>query len=303
MAAEEFLSNLARKWEPTELQKQEVAANQRHLRELLHESRLPVLDSYLSGSYSRDTALRPIDDVDIVFIVEPSHWSQWPSLWRPEPYEVLDSFARAIRHRYTLSSVYGQRRSVNLRLSDLDIDVVPALSANEHSSAIYVPDRQARTWILSNPKEHARQATQVNRSRDGQLKPLVKLLKLWNRQLPSTAQVKSFLLETMALRIFRRYGIPSLEEGLVRFWDHMAYAAGEDTVLQWESVGIGLSGWSTSVPDVAETGGDVAGGLDSECRQKFVQRAISSRDKALASLRARNNSYAVDHWKRAFHLL
>jgi hypothetical protein len=303
MTSEEFLSNLVRKWEPTETQKQEVAANQRRLRELLHESRLPVLDSYLSGSYSRDTALRPIDDVDIVFIVEPSHWMLWPSFWRPEPSEVLDSFARAIRHRYTLSSVYGQRRSVNLRLSDLDIDVVPALSANEHSSAIYVPDRQASTWILSNPKEHARQATQVNRSQDGRLKPLVKLLKLWNSQLPSTAQVKSFLLETMALRIFRRNEIPSLSDGLVKFWDHMAYAGGEDAVFGWESVGIRLSWWSATVPDVAETGGDVAEGLESERRQKFVQQAISSRDKALASLRARNDSYAVDHWKRAFHLI
>ena len=122
MTAEEFLVNLVRKWEPTERQKQEVSASQQHLRNLLHESRLPVIDSYLSGSYSRDTALRPIDDVDIIFVVDPSHWSFWPALYRPQPNEVLESFARAIRRRYTLSSVYGQRRSVNLRLSDLVVD-------------------------------------------------------------------------------------------------------------------------------------------------------------------------------------
>lgn len=229
------------------------------------------MDSYLSGSYSRDTALRPIDDVDIVFVVEPSHWTLCPSFWRPEPSEVLGSFARAIRHRYTLSSVYGQRRSVNLRLSNLDIDVVPALSANEHSSAIYVPGPSGEDM---DSKQSQRTCSTSDTSKSisrWTAETLVKLLKLWNSQLPSTAQVKSFLLETMALRIFRRNEISSLEEGLVKFWDHMAYAAGEDAVFGWESVGIRLSWWSATVPDVAETGGDVAGGLDSERRQKFVQ--------------------------------
>jgi hypothetical protein len=226
----------------------------------------------------------------------------WSSLLRPEPNEVLESFARAVRRRYTLSSVYGQRRSVSLRLSDLDIDVVPALASIDHGTAIYVPDSRTGAWVLSNPREHARQATQVNQSRDGRLKPLVKLLKLWNSQLPSTAQVKSFLLETMAIRIFRHYRISSLGDGLVQFWDHVAYAAGEEKVYEWSSVGISLSWWSTSVPDIAETGGNVAEGLDWDRRQKFVQQAISSRDKALASLRARNDSYAGDHWRRAFRL-
>jgi hypothetical protein len=260
------------------------------------------MESYLSGSYSRDTALRPIDDVDIVFVVDPSHWTIFSSVLNPSPRDVLDSFARAIRRRYELSSVYGQRRSVGLKLSGLDVDVVPALRSIDHSTAIYVPDSRDGSWILSNPREHARQATQVNQSREGRLKPLVKLLKLWNNQLPSTAQVKSFLLETMAVRIFRQYRIPSYSDGLVQFWDHIAYAAGEGTVYEWSSAGIKLASWSTSVPDVAETGGNVAEGLDSGCRQRFVQHAIRSRDRALASLRARSDASAIAHWRSAFRL-
>ncbi len=302
MTPDDYLWSLVRKWEPTDQQKRDVAASQQHLRSLLHESRLPIVDSYLSGSYSRDTALRPIDDVDIVFIVDPSHWTSFPAIWNPDPSNVLESFARAIRRRYELSSIYGQRRSVGLKLSGLDIDVVPALSSPTHATAIYVPDSRTGAWVLSNTREHARQVTQVNHTRDGLLKPLVKLLKLWNNQLPSTAQVKSFLLETMAVLIFKQYRIPSLSEGLVQFWDYLAYAAGEGKVYEWSSVGINLSWWSTLVPDIAETGGNVAEGLDPDRRQKFVQQAIRSRDRALASLRARSDSYAVEHWRSAFHL-
>jgi hypothetical protein len=114
--------------------------------------------------------------------------------------------------------------------------------------------------------------------------------------------VKSFLLETMAVRIFRQYRIPSYSDGLVQFWDHIAYAAGEGTVYEWSSAGIKLASWSTSVPDVAETGGNVAEGLDSGCRQRFVQHAIRSRDRALASLRARSDASAIAHWRSAFRL-
>ena len=106
----------------------------------------------------------------------------------------------------------------------------------------------------------------------------------------------------MAIRMFGRYSIPTLGDGLVQFWDHLAYAAGEKTVYKWSSVDICLSWWSATVPDIAETGGNVAEGLDSDRCQKFVQQAITSRDKALASLRARNDSYAIDHWRRAFRL-
>src|SRR6266849_1378273 len=75
-----------------------------------------IRDAYLSGSYSRDTAIDPLDDVDIVFIFDPE---KWPSSLldrffqsKPEPDTVLSSFATALRRRYERSSVRTQRRSV-----------------------------------------------------------------------------------------------------------------------------------------------------------------------------------------------
>lgn len=52
---------------------------------------------------------------------------QWLCSGASSNYLVLESFATAIRRRYALSSVYGQRRSVRLELNHLDIDVVPAI--------------------------------------------------------------------------------------------------------------------------------------------------------------------------------
>src|SRR5205814_7160666 len=100
-----------------------------------------IVRSYLSGSYARDTAIYPLDDVDIIFIITPSYWSS--PLFYPPPSSVLDSFANAIRYRYPVSSVYGQRRSVRLELYHLDIDVVPAIQDRNSNLLLRIPDSNA----------------------------------------------------------------------------------------------------------------------------------------------------------------
>jgi hypothetical protein len=303
-ATDEFLLAVVSKVEPTKTQVDAASRSQNFLRNLLHDSRLPVLDSYLSGSYARDTALRPIDDVDIVFLIDPSYWlkNSLLSFGKPDPNVVLDSFARAIRYRYDSSSVYVQRRSVNLNMDKLDIDVVPAISAGSNTTAIYVADRTDGGWTLSNPKEHTRKASEVNGRRDGLFKPLVKIVKLWNAGLPSTAQVKSFLVETIAVHLFSKYSFSSLSQGLIYFWDHLAFASGERSQFTWTSAGIFLSWWNRAVPDTAATGGNVAAKLDSERCQKLVKCAIQARDSVLLAEKARSEERAIELLRKALRV-
>jgi len=136
--------------EPTAAQKEGAQRSHYHLRNLLDTGQMApkILNSYLSGSYARDTAIRPLDDVAIIFEIEPAAWKTglfFNSL--PPPARVLDSIATAVRRRYLLSSVFGQRRSVCLRLNHLDIDIVPAISNAADPALILVPDRRSEDWI------------------------------------------------------------------------------------------------------------------------------------------------------------
>lgn len=110
--------------EPTRAQKDGARRSHNHLRDLLDTGQMAtrIIGSYLSGSYARDTAIRPLDDVDIIFEIDPSGWHTGFFSSVPPPERVLESFATAIRRRYPLSSVYGQRRSVRLQLNHLDVD-------------------------------------------------------------------------------------------------------------------------------------------------------------------------------------
>lgn len=301
---EKYLYRILSTCEPTLAQKTAAARSENFLRDLLHGSKLPIVDSYLSGSYARDTALRPIDDVDIIFLVEPGYWQRnsWFGIEKPNPKDVLEAFARAIRYRYQESPVWLQKCSVNLTLQKLQIDVVPAIAVGPDTTAICVGNQFSGEWSLSNPREHTRRSSEINRTRGELFKPLVKLLKCWNNALPSTAKVKSFLVETIAMHLFSAFSLSSLSEGLIYFWDHLAYAAGEFCLYNWRSVNVALSWSSTSVPDIGKTGNNVADNTDGEKVSRLVKYALMSRDAALAAGKARTDHGEISHWQRALRL-
>lgn len=290
------LRDLVRRIEPTPKQKLGAARSQKHLRQLLDSGNMAqrIDTSYLSGSYSRDTAIHPLDDVDIIFVVNTSYWRKSFSLLfgssdYPTPRSILQSFARAIRYRYRVSSVFGQRRSVCLQLYHLNIDVVPAIRDQQQVDVIRIPDTLADKWILTSPLRHREKATNVNKFQDGRFKPLVKLLKYWNGNLPRTAHLKSFAIETMAVRIFQDFRFESLQQGLLCFFDFVAFASGNETLFKWsDKYGLSLGWWSPSIPDAAGLSGNIIEGIDNERRKGFIKNAITSRNRMEESLNAKS---------------
>lgn len=288
------LWELVRSIEPTQTHKDGAARSQNYLREILCTGKMAarIQGSYLSGSYARDTAIYPLDDVDIIFLIDPSHWPKpsgifFGSSTYSTPRAVLDSFADAIRYRYPVSSVHGQRRSVRLQLHHLDIDVVPAIQDAKDPKRIRIPDAKASEWIVSAPALHGENATAVNKFQEGKFKPLVKLLKYWNGNLPTTSNLKSFAVETMAARAFKTVKFGSLQEGLKLFFDFVAFASGGRSVTGWkDKYGVSLGWLGCSVPDAAGTGSNTAAGVDDERRKRFVRHAVRSRDKMVESLAA-----------------
>jgi len=288
---ESYLWQVVRSVEPTQTQKDGASRSQNYLRDLLNSGNMGqrIVTSYLSGSYSRDTAVAPMDDVDIIFVINPSFWptsSGWPA-----PTTILDSFANAIRYRYPISSVFGQRRSVRLQLNHLDIDVVPAIQNPTDQNVIWIPDRHATSWIKSSPKLHSANATRVNLAQSAKFKPLVKLLKYWNNGLPSTAHFKSFAIETMAVRIFDAFVFGTLQDGLHFFFDYVAFASGNSATFTWkDSYGMSLRWLNCVVPDAAGTGTNVIDGIEENQRLRFVEHAVRSRNKIVEA----KNSASVD---------
>jgi len=297
----DYLKNI----EPSPTQKQGAVRSHNYLRDILCTGQFAnrIKTSYLSGSYARETAIAPLDDVDIIFVVNPKEWKTNLFSLRPTPETILRSFANAVRYRYPNSSVRTQRRSICLQLNHLDIDVVPAIEADSNGQMIWVPDTGTGNWIKSSPKLHSDAATKVNQARSGNFKPLVKLLKYWNSNLPSTATFKSFIVETMAVRLFQSVDIPSLEEGLLRFFDFMAHLDGKAQVHSWTGkYGMSLNWWAAEVYDLAGTGSNLVANLDADRRHKFIEQAVRSRNKMLEAQRAVRIDTAINRFSEALRL-
>jgi hypothetical protein len=44
----------------------------------------------------------------------------------------------------------------------MTLDIIPAVLVDESDTTIYVPDRELKEWILSNPKKHIERISELN---------------------------------------------------------------------------------------------------------------------------------------------
>ena len=157
------------------------------------------VQSFLAGSYARDTAIRPQTstdgterpDVDIVVV------TNFTTLDSPD--DVLSEVRSALEddgNGYKVERV--NKRSVRVETWQAEMDIVPVC---ETADGFMIPDRDVGTWKLTNPPVHTEWSAEQNQTLDGRFKPLVKMLKWWRRTNPtSSRKPKGFVLEMLLAR-------------------------------------------------------------------------------------------------------
>ena len=182
--------------EPSKTTKSDAASAHQTLRAHLtdHEDFGPVVDdTFLSGSYKRDTAIRPIrsaDDVerpDVDVIVVTKHGLADP------PAGVVESVYSALRDKYPNSR--KQARSVGVVTARAEMDAAPLIQPVE-GGHFYIADRTTNQWVPTNPPRHTQWTTDTNAAASGRFKPLVKLFKWWRRENKTVSKhPKGFVIE------------------------------------------------------------------------------------------------------------
>lgn len=262
-----------------------------------------ILAMYKSGSFARGTALGPLDDIDIICVIDPAYWRLPFFHSRPNPAAVIDTFARAVRDRYP-SRVSRQRRSIRLHLNHVKIDIVPAIEPDDEESEglILVPDREDNDWILSGPTIHTALVDEVDAESDGRFRQIARLLKNWNHSLPANTSWKSFAIETLALALFRQHPLETLEEGIVDFFDHALFSGGYKSDNEWKGIGVDLSEEPPSVPDLAESGSNTAERVDGDCRERFLAKLELAARRFSQAQVARTDDNALNYLEQSLGL-
>ena len=262
--------------EITELQAETVSTRQIEVRAAV-EAELTVLDSFLTGSYAKETLIAPLRRADIdIFVVLAAQYHH-----RFGPRDLLTEVRRVLRQRYPRTpEINPDGQAVTIEFTDFKVDVVPAFY--RQGGGYLIADADAGSWISTDPKVHLQLMREANASHGGDLVPLVKMLKGWSRSHGDV--LRGFYLELLALDHLSNVRISDFPSGVRWLLDK-----GREAV-------------KYKIVDPAGFGDQVNG-----LRRIPVQRAaqLFEESYALAARaevleQAGRTADAVDTWKRLF---
>lgn len=270
--------------EPTGLQKSTISTRQTNVRSVI-ETDLNVLDSFLTGSYSRSTMIAPLKevDVDIFIVLDNKYFYNYNKGQNGGQAGLLDLVKRTLRKTYTKTpDISRNGQAVTIRFNDFMVDVVPGF--NRQGGGFLIPNSITQSWLETDPKKHVEIMSNANTIHNGNLVPLVKMIKGWNKNISS--YFSSFHLEVLALQILDRVTISDFPSGTKYFFNK-----GKDLI-------------SKKNLDPVGYGGDVGSYINT---QEKIQEAVAkfqlAYDRAIKaeSYEMRGNTRdAIETWIKIF---
>lgn len=238
---------------------------------------LDVVASILTGSYRRGTQIPPLDDIDVLLLLDIEVYRDYFVDSAEHTAAILQIVRRALAAAYPNSEIQCFDRCIRISFTGTGIgfDITPAFKLSEDVFAI--PDTRLGRWIATNPKEHERQISYANQNVCGQwLVPLVKLLKLWNQE--HGRVLTGFHLEVMAFRALQ-HTPENAREGLAFLFGALATAVRYRT------------------PDPWPRGLDIDEYLAATKRERAADRLAEAAEIALAALAAEKaGDLDAAHW-------
>jgi hypothetical protein len=181
------------------------------------EAGMKVLDSFLTGSYARSTMIAPLKeaDIDVFVVLDASYYHNYNGQ-NGGPAGLLDRVKRTLLKTYTRTpDISRNGQAVTIRFDDFLIDVVPGFY--RQGGGYLIANSITNSWISTDPKKHVELVSASNNAHSGDLVPLIKMIKAWNRS--HSAFFRSFHLEVLALQIMNNVTISDYPSGARFYFD------------------------------------------------------------------------------------
>ena len=204
---------------------------------------------FLSGSYRRGTKLKPLDDIDVMIVVDGTGLSivnngyvqdiEVRGSGNPDnpilqhlgfnsllgSKTVMSLFQKALSEMHPNSKIRNDEQAVNIWFATygLGIDVVPCfhlIPRDGSRDRYYIPEGNGSDgWKTTNPKIDEEISATLHLRHNKLMKKIVRLAKYWN-QVSNGNRLKAYHLETLIWHILdgQSESIQSLESGLITFF-------------------------------------------------------------------------------------
>ncbi|MCC6626364.1 MAG: hypothetical protein IT340_03060 [Chloroflexi bacterium] len=156
---------------------------------------------FLAGSQPRGTEVAPGAAIDLFATLD---YGRHRPLYQPDrPDLVLDFVADALAEYLPEGDVSRRAdgQAVHICFDDVDFDLTPAFP--KHGGAYMIPNAEVGHWTAVDTRRYEAIMTRANAHLAGMLKPVVRMLKIWNRG--HGELFKGYHLEVMALNALHTY--------------------------------------------------------------------------------------------------
>ena len=152
-------------------------------------------NSFLIGSWGKETATRPPRDVDVYFLLPPSVYYRYQNRIGNRQTALLQEVKGVLTSTYPNTEMKGDGQVVMVRFNTYNVEVVPAFLLQSGCHWI-CNTADGGSYKLTAPHEERTQIEQVDAANNGNLRPLIRMLKSW--QAFCSVPIKSFQLELVA---------------------------------------------------------------------------------------------------------
>lgn len=196
--------------EITDLQATTISTRQGNVRDAI-KAEFDTLSDFLTGSYKRDTMIAPLKkaDVDIMFALDPKYHKEFTAR------ALLDKAKRALKKAYpNTPEISRSGQAVTITFTDFAVDVV--VGFNRSGGGYLIANSITDSYLSTDPTKHVDLWTASNAKHNSMLKPLLKMLKGWNRE--NGDQFRSFHLEAVCRQVFESLTIASYPSAAQQFF-------------------------------------------------------------------------------------
>ncbi|MBP2443781.1 CBASS oligonucleotide cyclase [Rhizobium leguminosarum] len=272
-AFRQFRTNL----EITSLQETTTSTRQSNVRDAV-ASDFSVLESFLTGSYRRNTMIAPLStaDVDVFIVLDPKYYAI------NNQSALLSAVMGTLKKEYPKTpKIKPDGQAVTITFTDFKVDVVPGFYRT--GGGYLIPDANMGRWIPTDPRKHVELWTASNKAHNGSLVPLIKMMKCWNRA--NGDLFRSFHLEVLVRNVLTDVTIVDFPSGVRWVLDKMRAKV-----------------W-TKIADPAGYSDDVASHLSKPEADRMIAVLTNACGSAVAAETYTASGYvrsAIDEWRSIF---
>jgi len=172
-----------------------------------------TIKTIFGGSVSKHTYVDGLSDIDVLVLLNNSELSD------KSPKEVNDYISDELQKRLPKTEIKSGKLAITLKFSDgVKIQLLPSIKT---STGVKISSPNGQEWSnVIKPQKFAEKLVNINKACNGKVVPVIKLIKSINSDLPSSRQLSSYHIESLAISIFSGYnGVKTSKSMLRHFFE------------------------------------------------------------------------------------